>query len=79
MKNIRVEDITEQMLKELAKKSSMKEDKFLDELVSRLYMDMKKTESGHLRTQRQDLTGLTDTITVLQGIIKTIRTEQETY
>ena len=43
MKNIRVEDITEQMLKELAKKSSMKEDKFLDELVSRLYMDMKKT------------------------------------
>ena len=43
MKNIRVEDITEQMLKELAKKSSMKEDKFLDELATRLYMDMKKT------------------------------------
>ena len=43
MKTLKVEDITEQMLKELSKKSSMKEDKFLDELVSSLYMQMKKT------------------------------------
>ena len=43
MKTLKVEDITEQMLKELSKKSSMKEDKFLEELVSSLYMQMKKT------------------------------------
>ena len=43
MKTLKVEDITEQMLKELSKKSSMKEDKFLDELVSQLYMEMKRT------------------------------------
>lgn len=43
MKSIRVEDITEQMLKELSKKSSMREDKFLDELVSRMYLQMKET------------------------------------
>jgi|DEB0MinimDraft_10_1074344.scaffolds.fasta_scaffold13259_4 hypothetical protein len=43
MKSIRVEDITEQMLKELSKKSSMREDKFLDELVSRMYLQMKQT------------------------------------
>ena len=43
MKTLKVEDITEQMLKELYKKSSMKEDKFLDELVSRMYMEMKRT------------------------------------
>jgi len=43
MKNIRVEDITEQMLKELAKKHSMKENKFIDELVNTLYMNMKTT------------------------------------
>lgn len=43
MKSIRVEDITEQMLKELSKKSSMREDKFLDELVSQMYLQMKQT------------------------------------
>jgi hypothetical protein len=43
MKSIRVEDITEQMLKELSKKSSMREDKFLGELVSRMYLQMKQT------------------------------------
>ena len=43
MKTLKVEDITEQMLKELSKKSSMKEEKFLDELVSRMYMEMKRT------------------------------------
>ena len=43
MKSVRVEDITEQMLKELSKKSSMREDKFLDELVSRMYLQMKQT------------------------------------
>ena len=43
MKTLKVEDITEQMLKELSKKSSMKEEKFLEELVSSLYMQMKKT------------------------------------
>lgn len=43
MKSIRVEDITEQMLKELSKKSSMREDKFLDELISRMYLQMKQT------------------------------------
>ena len=43
MKSIRVEDITEQMLKELSKKSSMREEKFLDELVSRMYLQMKQT------------------------------------
>ena len=43
MKTLKVEDITEQMLKELSKKSSMREDKFLDELVSRMYLQMKQT------------------------------------
>ena len=43
MKSIRVEDITEQMLIELSKKSSMREDKFLDELISRMYLQMKQT------------------------------------
>ena len=43
MKSIRVEDITEQMLKELSRKSSMREDKFLDELISRMYLQMKQT------------------------------------
>jgi len=43
MKSIRVEDITEQMLKELSKKSSMREDKFLDELISQMYLQMKQT------------------------------------
>ena len=72
MKTLKVEDITEQMLKELSKKSSMKEDKFLDELVSRMYMEMKRTgEESLVNSPRQDLLQVCiDTISVLKNIIQ---------